>query len=93
MKSEKPKHCERTKLAREMANLSTEEISKQLGIEYHTYNKYETRSIIKTALVGKFCKITGVRPEWLIDGEMPITKKEEITEILNQALSDHMSNS
>lgn len=91
--NEKLKYCERTKLARELAGLSTKEMSRQLGVEYHAYNKYETRSMIKTHLVGKFCKITGVRPEWLIDGEMPMTKKEEIVGILNQALVDHMTDS
>jgi transcriptional regulator with XRE-family HTH domain len=86
----KPDICSRTAEARKLSGKDPKEIAKALGVEYHAYNKYETRSIIKTHLVGKFCKITGVRPEWLIDGILPITKEEEIRDALNDLLSSQL---
>ena len=80
----KSKHpmCERTQKAREHSGIDASVMAAHLGVEYHAYNKYETRSPIRIDLIPAFCQLTGVRSDWLMtgSGEMKAQKagtKEE----------------
>lgn len=61
----------RTVAARKQKFASTAEMAIALGWgadAQATYSKYETRTPLPTYLIEQFCKICGVRVEWLITG-------------------------
>lgn len=55
----------RTKLAREAAGLTQEELAKRLGIRQDKYAKYESRSPLPHQYVARFCEVTGEKLEAL----------------------------
>lgn len=44
-------------------------MAKALGIEYGTYNKYETRTPLPHGLIAKFCAVSGISIEFFITGQ------------------------
>ena len=72
----KPDICERTRDAREKANLEQKDMPglfKVHGVEVtpDAYNKYEIRTPIRQHLIPIFCKITDVNEKWLLTGNGP----------------------
>lgn len=64
----------RTKAARELRFEAGREMAQALGWgddAQATYSKYETRSPLPHYLIAQFCKILGVRVDWLMTGEGP----------------------
>lgn len=64
----------RTRAAREMRYRSGREMAEAMGWgsdRQPTYSKYESRSPLPHYLIPQFCRICGVRVEWLMTGEGP----------------------
>lgn len=61
--------CDRTRRARENANIDAKDMARILGIEYQAYMKYEKRSVIKAIYIPTFCKATEINEHWLLTGE------------------------
>lgn len=61
--------CIRTKAIRNKISLSQEKMSEKLDVSFYAYQKYEIRSPIKHYLIPKFCKITGISPQYLLTGK------------------------
>lgn len=64
----------RTKAAREAKFDSGREMAEALGWgddAQATYSKYESRTPLPHYLISQFCKILGVRVDWLVTGEGP----------------------
>jgi hypothetical protein len=58
----------RVRAARALYTDDPPEMAKALGVEKGTYYRYETRTMLPHHLIPKFCAITGVTTEWLING-------------------------
>ncbi len=64
----------RTVAARKLRYASGREMAAALGWgedQQPTYSKYESRTPLPHYLISQFCRITGVRVEWLVTGEGP----------------------
>lgn len=59
---------ERVKAARVATGLKQWQVADLLGIPQDKYKQYEGRSLLPHALVGRFCTICRVNPEWLFTG-------------------------
>jgi transcriptional regulator with XRE-family HTH domain len=59
---------DRTKAARETANLTQLEIATILGIKQDTYKQYETRSPLPHRFIPAFCAATHITSDWLFLG-------------------------
>jgi transcriptional regulator with XRE-family HTH domain len=59
---------ERVRAARIAANLKQWQIADALGMPQDKYKQYESRSLLPHYLIGRFCILTRVDPEWLITG-------------------------
>ena len=44
------------------------QIAEAMGIPQDKYKQYETRSLMPHHLIGRFCAICRVDPEWLVTG-------------------------
>jgi hypothetical protein len=58
----------RVKESRVAAALKQWEIADALGMTQDKYKQYETRSLLPHHLIGRFCVICHINPEWLITG-------------------------
>jgi len=58
----------RVKESRVAAKLKQWQIAETLGMTQDKYKQYETRSLLPHHLIGRFCVICHVNPEWLITG-------------------------
>lgn len=52
--------------------------AKALGFEQDHYVKYETRSIMPPDVLKKFCDLTGSRAEYILTGQEPKYKKDDL---------------
>lgn len=59
---------ERVKAARVATGLKQWQVAELLGTPQDKYKQYEGRSLLPHALVGRFCTICRVNPEWLFTG-------------------------
>ena len=58
----------RVKESRVASALKQWEIAEALGMTQDKYKQYETRSLLPHHLIGRFCVICHINPEWLITG-------------------------
>jgi DNA-binding XRE family transcriptional regulator len=66
----------RTKLARERAGKSQEEMAADLGVSQGTYHKYEKRTPLPHSLVLPFCTLCRITPEWLYTAAVELSAAE-----------------
>lgn len=59
---------ERVKSARVATGLKQWQVAELLGIPQDKYKQYEGRSLLPHALIGRFCTICRINPEWLFTG-------------------------
>lgn len=75
--------CARTRLARAARGWSQDELGGYLGMEQGSYQKYENRTCLRPWLIPKFCRLTGVTPDWLFlnKGRQPMRQEapQEVT--------------
>jgi transcriptional regulator with XRE-family HTH domain len=58
----------RVKAARVARNFKQWQLAEALGMPQDKYKQYESRSLLPHHLIGRFCLITHIDPEWLITG-------------------------
>lgn len=58
----------RVRAARALYTDNPPEMAKALGVERDTYYRYEKRLMMPHHLIPRFCEITGVTVQWLIEG-------------------------
>lgn len=66
----------RTREARIARALKQWEIADALGMPQDKYKQYETRSLLPHHLIGRFCIICRIDPEWLVTGRGKMVPKE-----------------
>lgn len=66
----------RTKEARVARALKQWEIGDALGIPQDKYKQYESRGLLPHHLIGRFCIICRVDPEWLVTGRGKMAPSE-----------------
>ena len=59
---------DRVRTARVATGLKQWQVAELLGIPQDKYKQYEGRSLLPHALVGRFCTICRINPEWLFTG-------------------------
>ena len=59
---------QRVKAARIAVNMKQWQVAEALGMPQDRYKQYETRSLLPHHLIGRFCIVTHVDPEWLVTG-------------------------
>ena len=64
----KQRFIERVASARQATGMKQWQVAELLGIGQDKYKQYETRSLLPHYLMGRFCLITHVDPDWLITG-------------------------
>lgn len=64
----KQRFMARVAAARIARNLKQWQIAEALGMPQDKYKQYEKRSLLPHHLIGRFCVLTGVDPEWLVTG-------------------------
>jgi DNA-binding XRE family transcriptional regulator len=62
---------DRVKAARGATGMKQWQVAHALGIPQDKYKQYEGRSLLPHYLVGRFCILTRVDPEWLMTGKGP----------------------
>lgn len=65
----------RTREARIARSLKQWELADALGMPQDKYKQYETRSYLPHHLIGRFCIICRVDPEWLVTGRGKMVPK------------------
>lgn len=73
---------ERLKKLRKWKELTADEMAEALEIERSTYYRYESPvndSFLSRIQVEQVIQKTGARKEWLLNGEEPVFKDEQIT--------------
>jgi hypothetical protein len=60
---------ERVKAARIATGMKQWQIAEALGMPQDKYKQYESRSLIPHHLMGRFCIICRVEPDWLVTGK------------------------
>lgn len=58
----------RTKKARKEAGYTQETMADALGTDRGNYKQYEKRTKLPQKFVARFCELTGVTTQWLMDG-------------------------
>lgn len=58
----------RVAAARISRNLKQWQIAEALGMPQDKYKQYEKRSLLPHHLIGRFCILTSIDPEWLVTG-------------------------
>lgn len=58
----------RVSSARVATGMKQWQIAEALGIPQDKYKQYEGRSLMPHHLIGRFCLITHINPEWLMTG-------------------------
>lgn len=76
---------ERVRTARIATGMKQWQIADALGMSQDRYKQYEGRSLLPHHLIGRFCIITRVDPEWLVTGRgqkplKPLQLAEEVAE-------------
>lgn len=61
----------RVRSARALFTEEPKEMARALGVREDTYYRYETRTLLPHYLVPRFCELTGVTIEWLMNGPKP----------------------
>lgn len=64
----KQSFIERVKAARIATGMKQWQIAESLGMAQDKYKQYESRSLLPHHLIGRFCIVTRVDPEWLVTG-------------------------
>lgn len=64
----KQRFMERVKGARIARALKQWELAEALGMPQDKYKQYESRSLLPHHLIGRFCIVCHVDPEWLVTG-------------------------
>ena len=64
----KQRFMERVAEARIARGLKQWQLAEALGMPQDKYKQYEGRSLLPHHLIGRFCIVTRVEPEWLITG-------------------------
>jgi transcriptional regulator with XRE-family HTH domain len=59
---------ERVALARIARGFKQWQLAEALGMAQDKYKQYEGRSLLPHHLIGRFCIVTRVDPEWLVTG-------------------------
>lgn len=61
----------RVRTARALRTEEPKEMARLLGVREDTYYRYETRTMLPHYLLPRFCELTGVTVDWLINGPRP----------------------
>ena len=61
----------RVRNARALYTENPKEMARALGVREDTYYRYESRTMLPHHLMQRFCEITGVTLEWLVNGPKP----------------------
>ncbi len=61
----------RVRSARALYTEEPKEMARALGVREDTYYRYETRTMLPHHLIPRFCELTGVTVEWLMNGPRP----------------------
>lgn len=61
----------RVRAARALYTDEPKEMARALGVREDTYYRYETRTMLPHYLMPRFCEITGVTVDYLINGPRP----------------------
>jgi DNA-binding XRE family transcriptional regulator len=61
----------RVRAARALYTEEPKEMARALGVREDTYYRYETRTMLPHHLIPRFCELTGVTVEFLINGPRP----------------------
>jgi hypothetical protein len=64
----KQSFIDRVKAARIATGMKQWQIAESLGMAQDKYKQYESRSLLPHHLIGRFCIVTRVDPEWLVTG-------------------------
>ena len=59
---------DRVKAARIATGMKQWQIAESLGMPQDKYKQYEGRSLLPHHLIGRFCIITRIEPDWLLTG-------------------------
>jgi DNA-binding transcriptional regulator YiaG len=65
----KQSFIERVKAARVATGMKQWQVADALNIPQDKYKQYEVRSLLPNYLIGRFCIICRVEPEWLMTGK------------------------
>jgi hypothetical protein len=60
---------ERVKASRISTGMKQWQVAEILGMDQSKYKQYEGRSLLPHYLIGRFCLITRVDPNWLLTGK------------------------
>lgn len=69
----------RVRTARALVTEEPPEMARLLDVERDTYYRYEKRTMLPHHLIPKFCAITGVPIEWLINGPSGAHQQLQLT--------------
>jgi hypothetical protein len=58
----------RVKSARVATGMKQWQIAESLGMPQDKYKQYEGRSLLPHHLIGRFCLVTRIEPDWLVTG-------------------------
>ena len=64
----KQEFVDRVKAARIATGMKQWQIAESLGMPQDKYKQYEGRSLLPHHLIGRFCIVTRIDPEWLVTG-------------------------
>jgi len=59
---------DRVKAARIATGMKQWQLAESLGMPQDKYKQYEGRSLLPHHLIGRFCLVTRIEPEWLLTG-------------------------
>lgn len=64
----KQEFIRRVKAARVATGMKQWQIAESLGMPQDKYKQYESRSLLPHHLIGRFCIVTRIEPDWLVTG-------------------------
>lgn len=68
----------RVRAARALYTNEPKEMARALGVREDTYYRYEKRTMLPHHLMPRFCEITGVTLDWLINGPRRVAERQPI---------------
>ena len=68
------------------------EAASKMGLQPNYYATYETRSIMKPDVLREFCEITGARAEYILTGQEPKWKKDDLNSIVSEKVKAALAN-
>lgn len=68
----------RVRAARALYTNEPKEMARALGVREDTYYRYEKRTMLPHHLMPRFCEITGVTIDWLINGPRKVEARQSL---------------